>query len=97
MRDVTRKRDCGVSNETKREIKNEPPPGLSLGGDDRNLGIKMDPSLDCKENKGIKEIGMAKDTDSHMAEKIHPVEGKTLFPRSTETTMRPIFRINDME
>ena len=74
MRDMDRRRDCSVSNEMKKETKKEPPPGLSLGGDDRGMGVKLGPSLDCKENKG-----MTKDTDSHMTENTQRRGRKNLF------------------
>ena len=61
--------DCGVSNEAEKEIKNGPPPGLSLGGDDRKLGggCGWAHRLVAKKTKEWQ-----KDTDPHMAEKISP-------------------------
>ena len=38
MRDVTKKVEGGAPSGMKKENKNEPPHGLSLGGDDRKLG-----------------------------------------------------------
>ena len=54
MKDVAMKVECGFSSEMENENKNEPP-GLSLGGDDRGLGRKVDPSIDINENKETKE------------------------------------------
>ena len=61
---------------------------MSLGGDDRKLGRKLRPSLDSKENKEMKEKGMPKETDSHMTEKINPVEvDNPLFSRGVDATV----------
>ena len=34
------------------------------------IWVKLDPPLDSKENKEMKENGVTKETDPHMAEKL---------------------------
>ena len=46
MQEVSKKVECGVPSEVKRE-----PPGLSRGSDDRGLGAKRDPPFEGTEEK----------------------------------------------
>ena len=59
MKEVTKKVECGVPSEIKKENKNEPP-GLSWGGDDRGLGRKRDPPIERNDDKGPKEKLLAR-------------------------------------
>ena len=60
-----------VSTELGKELKSEPPleqpPGLSMGSDDRGLGVRVDQKDPPFKNQNDK--ARAKDTDSHATEK----------------------------
>ena len=57
------------SNVVKKE-----PPGLSMGGDDRGLGVRSEPPKENNEDKGNKENYCPIETDSHKTEKVRAEE-----------------------
>ena len=57
IQEVAKKMECGAPSKVKKEIEvKKEPPGLSMGGDDRGLGVKRDPPFEGTDEKGPKEI-----------------------------------------